>query len=51
MTFMRIAVIHNDIPPYRLGLFYRFKNDLKCDFFLTKLNESFRKWDKVNSLE
>jgi Glycosyl transferases group 1 len=45
---MKIAFIHNDIPPYRIDFFNKINKLYTCDIFLTIKNESFRKWDKAN---
>jgi hypothetical protein len=47
---MKIALIHNDIPPYRIELFNNINKFYSCDFYLTTNNESFRKWEKVNNV-
>jgi len=43
---MRIAIFHNDIPPYRRPLFSKLKYDYDVDIYLASKNENFRKWDR-----
>ena len=41
---MKIALIHNDLPPYRIDFFKRLNSKYNVDIILTEKKQDFRKW-------